>query len=92
VNQGHCHPKIISALQNQSEILTLTSRAFYTDVLGEYEEYACKLFGFDRLLPMNTGELKNASKLTLWRQVLDDLHSGVLGLQSNTHGESLQCF
>jgi len=55
VNQGHCHPKIVEAMKKQSEILTLTSRAFYNDVLGEFEEYACKLFGYDRLLAMNTG-------------------------------------
>jgi len=55
VNQGHCHPKIIQALKDQSDVLTLTSRAFYNDVLGEFEEYACKLFGFDKLLAMNTG-------------------------------------
>ena len=55
VNQGHCHPKIISALHQQSIKLTLTSRAFYNDCLGEFEEFACKLFGYDRLLPMNTG-------------------------------------
>jgi len=55
VNQGHCHPKIISALHQQSLKLTLTSRAFYNDCLGEFEEFACQLFGYDRLLPMNTG-------------------------------------
>ncbi|KAG8236666.1 hypothetical protein J437_LFUL014393, partial [Ladona fulva] len=55
VNQGHCHPTIIKALTSQAEKLTLTSRAFYSDVLGEYEEYATKLFGYDKLLPMNTG-------------------------------------
>uniref|UniRef100_A0A1B6DLW6 Ornithine aminotransferase n=1 Tax=Clastoptera arizonana TaxID=38151 RepID=A0A1B6DLW6_9HEMI len=55
VNQGHCHPKIIEALKEQAEVLTLTSRAFYSDVLGEYEEYVTKLFGFDKVLPMNTG-------------------------------------
>ena len=55
VIQGHCHPKIIAALQQQSLKLTLTSRAFYNDCLGEFEEFACKLFGYDRLLPMNTG-------------------------------------
>lgn len=55
VNQGHCHPKIIAALKKQSDILTLTSRAFYSDVLGEYEEYVTKLFGYDKVLPMNTG-------------------------------------
>ncbi|XP_069468136.1 ornithine aminotransferase, mitochondrial isoform X1 [Ambystoma mexicanum] len=55
VNQGHCHPKILEALKCQAEKLTLTSRAFYNDVLGEYEEYITKLFGYDKVLPMNTG-------------------------------------
>jgi len=55
VNQGHCHPKIIGALKEQADVLTLTSRAFYNDKLGELEEYMAKLFGFDRLLAMNTG-------------------------------------
>lgn len=55
LNQGHRHPKIIQALKEQSDTLTLTSRAFYNDVLGEFEEYATKLFGYDKLLPMNTG-------------------------------------
>ena len=52
---GHCHPKIIDALKKQADILTLTSRAFYSDALGEYEEFATKLFGYDRILPMNSG-------------------------------------
>jgi ornithine--oxo-acid transaminase len=55
VNQGHCHPKIVTALKEQAGKLTLTSRAFYNDVLGEFQEYACKLFGYDKLLPMNSG-------------------------------------
>ena len=55
VNQGHCHPKIINSLIEQSKILTLTSRAFYNDVLGEYEEYITKYFNYDKVLPMNTG-------------------------------------
>jgi ornithine--oxo-acid transaminase len=55
VNQGHCHPEIISALKTQAETLTLTSRAFYNNVLGEYEQYLSDYFGFDRVLPMNTG-------------------------------------
>jgi ornithine--oxo-acid transaminase len=55
VNQGHCHPKIISALKEQAETLTLTSRAFYNSVLGEYEKYVTEYFGFDKVLPMNTG-------------------------------------
>ena len=55
VNQGHCHPKIISALVEQSSILTLTSRAFYNNILGEYEKFLTEYFGYDRVLPMNTG-------------------------------------
>lgn len=55
VNQGHCHPHIIKALTDQAHKLTLTSRAFYNSVLGEYEEFMCKFFGYDRVLPMNTG-------------------------------------
>lgn len=55
VNQGHCHPKIINALTDQAQTLTLTSRAFYNDVLGEYEAYVTDAFGFDKVLPMNTG-------------------------------------
>jgi len=55
VNQGHCHPKIISALQEQASILTLTSRAFHNNRLGMFEEMITQLFGFDRVLPMNTG-------------------------------------
>jgi ornithine--oxo-acid transaminase len=55
VNQGHCHPRIINALKSQAEKLTLTSRAFYNSRLGEYEEYITKYFGFDKVLPMNSG-------------------------------------
>lgn len=57
VNQGHCHPRIVEALRQQAEVLTLTSRAFHSDVLGEYEQYVTDLFGYDKLLPMNTGML-----------------------------------
>jgi ornithine--oxo-acid transaminase len=55
VNQGHCHPKIIKALTDQAETLTLTSRAFFNNVLGEYEKFVTNYFGFDKVLPMNTG-------------------------------------
>lgn len=55
VNQGHCHPRILSALMEQASRLTLTSRAFHNDVLGEYEQFMTQLFGYDKLLPMNTG-------------------------------------
>ncbi|MEQ9443124.1 MAG: ornithine--oxo-acid transaminase [Cyclobacteriaceae bacterium] len=55
VNQGHCHPRIVQALTEQAQQLTLTSRAFYNDVLGQYEKFITELFGYDRVLPMNTG-------------------------------------
>ena len=55
VNQGHCHPRIIQALQDQAKVMTLTSRAFHNNVLGPYEEYITRLFGYDKILPMNTG-------------------------------------
>ena len=55
VNQGHCHPRIVNALTEQAKTSTLTSRAFYNDVLGEYEKYMTEYFGFDKVLPMNTG-------------------------------------
>jgi ornithine--oxo-acid transaminase len=55
VNQGHCHPKIIAALVSQAQKLTLTSRAFHSDLLGEYEQFVTRYFGYDKVLPMNTG-------------------------------------
>lgn len=55
VNQGHSHPKILKALTDQASTLALTSRAFYNDVLGEYEEFITKMFNYDKVLPMNTG-------------------------------------
>ncbi len=55
VNQGHCHPRIIGALKEQADMLTLTSRAFHNDMLGPYEKYVTEYFGFDKVLPMNTG-------------------------------------
>jgi len=57
VNQGHCHPRIVKALTDQASVLSLTSRAFYNDVLGEYEELITRLFGYQKVLPMNTGQL-----------------------------------
>ena len=68
VNQGHCHPKIVSALVGQAEKLQLTSRAFYTDALGEYAEYITSLFDYDKLLPMNTGVEGGETALKLCRK------------------------
>lgn len=68
VNQGHCHPRIVDALKQQAEVLTLTSRAFHNDVLGEYERYVTEYFGFDKVLPMNTGAEAVETALKLCRK------------------------
>ncbi|MEM1001429.1 MAG: ornithine--oxo-acid transaminase [Bacteroidota bacterium] len=68
VNQGHCHPRIISALKDQAHRLTLTSRAFHNDVLGQYEKYITDLFGYDKVLPMNTGVEGGETALKLCRK------------------------
>lgn len=68
VNQGHCHPKIVKAMMDQAQTLALTSRAFYNDVLGEWEEYMTNLFGYDRMLPMNSGAEADETALKLVRK------------------------
>ena len=68
VNQGHCHPEILKALFNQASKLTLTSRAFYNDTLGEFEEFVCTLFKYDKVLPMNSGVEAAESAIKLARK------------------------
>ena len=68
VNQGHCHPKIVDALKQQANVLTLTSRAFFNDTLGEYEKYVTDYFDFDKVLPMNTGAEAVETALKLCRK------------------------
>jgi len=68
VNQGHCHPRIVKALTDQAQKLALTSRAFYNNVLGEWEEYVTRLFGYDRVLPMNSGAEADETALKLTRK------------------------
>ena len=68
VNQGHCHPKITDALTTQANTLALTSRAFYNNVLGDWEEYMTKLFGYDKMLPMNSGAEADETALKLTRK------------------------
>jgi ornithine--oxo-acid transaminase len=68
VNQGHCHPKIIDAMVKQAQKLTLTSRAFYNSTLGEYEEFVTKFFGYDKVLPMNSGAEGDETALKLCRK------------------------
>ncbi len=95
VNQGHCHPRIIDALTNQAARLTLTSRAFYNDQLGEYEAFMTKLFGYDKLLPMNTGveAVETAIKLCRrWAYEVKGLKSGtakIIVAEGNFHGRTM---
>ncbi|WP_420322094.1 ornithine--oxo-acid transaminase [Flagellimonas sp.] len=95
VNQGHCHPKIIAALKNQAEKLTLTSRAFYNDMLGRYEEFVTQYFGFDKLLPMNTGAeavetaLKLARKWAYEKKGVPSNQAKIIVCQNNFHGRTI---
>jgi len=68
VNQGHCHPKIVDALKKQADVLTLTSRAFHNDTLGDYEKYITDYFGYEKVLPMNTGAEAVETALKLCRK------------------------
>lgn len=79
VNQGHCHPKIVGAMMDQAETLTLTSRAFYSDALGMYEKYITEYFGYDKVLPMNTGAEADETALKLCRRWAYD----VKGIEAN---------
>ena len=94
VNQGHCHPKIIKALQDQAGTLTLTSRAFYNDVLGKYEEYVTKYFGFDKVLPMNTGAeavetaIKLCRKYAYEKKEIAENKAEIIVCKNNFHGRT----
>jgi ornithine--oxo-acid transaminase len=95
VNQGHCHPRIIDTLIEQAGKLTLTSRAFYNDALGEYEEYITGLFGYDRVLPMNTGAeaVETAMKLSRkWAYEVKGIPENmarIIVCEHNFHGRTL---
>ena len=95
VNQGHCNPKIINALIEQAKILTLTSRAFYNDVLGEYEEFITKYFGYDKVLPMNTGAEADETALKLCRKWayskkgIPDNQAKIIVCENNFHGRTI---
>ena len=94
VNQGHCHPKIITALKNQAETLTLTSRAFYNDVLGPYEKYITDYFGFDKVLPMNTGAegvetaIKICRKWAYEKKGIPENDAKIIVCTNNFHGRT----
>ncbi|MFB9076525.1 ornithine--oxo-acid transaminase [Flavobacterium procerum] len=94
VNQGHCHPKIVQAMIDQAQKLTLTSRAFYNDKLGNYEEFVTKYFGFDKVLPMNTGAeavetaLKVCRKWAYEVKGIPENQAQVIVCENNFHGRT----
>lgn len=94
VNQGHCHPKIVNALTEQAKTLTLTSRAFYNDSLGDYEKYVTEYFGFDKVLPMNTGAeavetaLKLCRKWSYQKKGLSPDSAKIIVCDGNFHGRT----
>jgi ornithine--oxo-acid transaminase len=94
LNQGHCHPRIINALIEQSKKLTLTSRAFHNNLLGEYEKFVTNYFGYDKLLPMNTGveAVETAIKLCRrWgydRRGIKDGEAKIIVCENNFHGRT----
>jgi len=95
VNQGHCHPKIIRALTDQATRLTLTSRAFYNSVLGEYEEYVTKYFGYDKVLPMNSGAEADETAIKLCRKWaykkkgVKENQAKIIACEGNFHGRTI---
>ena len=94
VNQGHCHPKILKAFMEQAQKLTLTSRAFYNDQLGEYEKFITEFFGYDKVLPMNTGveAVETAIKLCRkWAYEVKGIEEGkakIIVCEGNFHGRT----
>ena len=94
VNQGHCHPKIVNAMMEQAQTLTLTSRAFYNDKLGAYEKYVTNYFGFDKVLPMNTGAeavetaLKLCRKWAYEKKGISENEAQIIVCDGNFHGRT----
>jgi ornithine--oxo-acid transaminase len=94
VNQGHCHPRILAALIEQASTLTLTSRAFYNDILGTFEKYLCEYFGFEKVLPMNTGAegvetaIKIARKWGYEKKGLAENEARIIVFDKNFHGRT----
>lgn len=95
VNQGHCHPKIIGAMIDQAKTLTLTSRAFFNDVLGVYEKFATEYFGYDRILPMNSGAegdetaLKLCRKWAYMKKGVPENEAKIIVCDGNFHGRTI---
>ena len=95
VNQGHCHPKIVDAMVQQAQTLTLTSRAFYNDVLGVYEKYVTEYFGYDKVLPMNSGAegdetaLKLTRKWAYEKKGIPEGKAQIIVCENNFHGRTI---
>ncbi len=95
VNQGHCHPKIVGALTEQAQKLTLTSRAFYNSTLGEYEKYVTEYFGYDKVLPMNTGAEGDETAIKLCRKWaykvkgIPENQAKIIACEGNFHGRTI---
>jgi len=95
VNQGHCHPKILQAMMEQAQRLTLTSRAFYNSALGEFEEYVTKYFGYQKVLPMNTGAegvetaLKLCRKWAYVKKGVKENSAKIIVCANNFHGRTI---
>ena len=94
VNQGHCHPKIVGAMNEQAQKLTLTSRAFYNDSLGVYEKFVTEYFGFDKVLPMNTGAeavetaIKICRKWAYEKKGINENEAKIIVCENNFHGRT----
>lgn len=94
VNQGHCHPHIVNAMVEQAKTLTLTSRAFYNNALGEYEQFVTEFFGFDKVLPMNTGAeavetaIKLCRKWAYEKKQIDENQAQIIVCENNFHGRT----
>ena len=95
VNQGHCHPKIVGAMTEQAQKLTLTSRAFYNSLLGEFEQYITEYFGYDKVLPMNSGAegdetaLKLCRKWAYEKKGIPDNEAKIIVCEGNFHGRTI---
>jgi len=95
VNQGHCHPKIVGAMIEQAQTLTLTSRAFYNNILGIYEKYITEYFGYDKVLPMNSGAEADETALKLCRKWaykvkgIEDGKAKIIVCDGNFHGRTI---
>ena len=95
VNQGHCHPKIVDAMIDQAQTLTLTSRAFYSNILGVYEKYVTEYFGYDKVLPMNSGAEADETALKLCRKWaykvkgIEDGKAKIIVCEGNFHGRTI---